>query len=208
LNLTCMWLMLHLLAWRNLRWVRCNDVTYSTQVPAHVFLLINCRMHFSKNKISPCILSFFFWRVFSFSKPIGETIAGKSQITNNHFLWWFLLSFFTVIKWWLKPYLRDPSKSMAHHLRDANSNAIFEPHNSEKFHIMSINVGWWFWLLRARKDILTSCWTSQGALWPRYALVPISNYYYIIIKVYETWEFDRDCVSSFVLPSCLMQPSR
>jgi hypothetical protein len=111
-----------------------------------------------------------------------------------------------VIKWWLKPYLRDPSKSMAHHLRDANSNAIFEPHNSEKFHIMSINVGWWFWLLRARKDILTSCWTSQGALWPRYALVPISNYYYIIIKVYETWEFDRDCVSSFVLPSCLMQP--
>ena len=96
---------------------------------------------------------------------------------------------------------------MAHHLLDTNSNAIFEPHNSEKFHIISIVV-WWFWLIRVSKDILTSCWTSQGALWPRHALVPILNYYYIIIKVYETREFDRDCVSSSSLPSCLMQPSR
>jgi len=54
LNLTCMWLILHLLVWRNLRWVRCNDLACYTQVLAHVFLLINYRMHLSKNKFSLC----------------------------------------------------------------------------------------------------------------------------------------------------------
>ena len=46
-----MWLILHLLAWRNL----CNDLTCYIQVLIHVFLLKNYRMHLSKNKISLCI---------------------------------------------------------------------------------------------------------------------------------------------------------
>jgi hypothetical protein len=50
-----MWLILHLLTWRNLRWVWCNDSVCYAQVPTHVFLLENYRMHLFKNKISSYI---------------------------------------------------------------------------------------------------------------------------------------------------------
>jgi hypothetical protein len=55
LNLIWMWLIFHLLAWRNLCWFWYNDSTCYTQVPAHAFLLRDYMMHLFKNKISICI---------------------------------------------------------------------------------------------------------------------------------------------------------
>ena len=55
LNPKCMWLILHLFAWRNLYWVWCNDSTCYTQVLIHVFLIENYKMQLFKNKNFSCI---------------------------------------------------------------------------------------------------------------------------------------------------------
>ncbi|KAI9396045.1 hypothetical protein POPTR_004G068801v4 [Populus trichocarpa] len=74
-----MWLILHLLAWRNLHWVWCNDLACYTQEPTHVFLLRNYKMHFSKNKISSCIPYQYLLEMVDY--PI--TISVLTQTTNG-----------------------------------------------------------------------------------------------------------------------------
>jgi hypothetical protein len=79
LNPTCMWFILHLVTWKDFHWVKNNDSVCYTQVPAHVLLLRNYRMHLSKNKISSCIPHWYMLEMVA--HPI--IIRVSTQTTNE-----------------------------------------------------------------------------------------------------------------------------
>jgi hypothetical protein len=60
----------------------------------------------------------------------------NSEMISHHFLIATTIYIYTVTR----KQVRDPFKSMAHHLLDAK--AIFEPHNREKSHIINPDVFW------------------------------------------------------------------